>query len=63
MRGRRAFVLGSLLATAAIAAAAIPTMDAAEPAPAFTLKLLDGGTLKLDDLRGKVGVLRFMASW
>jgi len=33
------------------------------PAPAFILPLLDGGVLRLEDLRGKVVVLNFWASW
>jgi cytochrome c biogenesis protein CcmG/thiol:disulfide interchange protein DsbE len=34
-----------------------------EPAPEFTLDLLDGSTTTLDDLRGRVVVLNFWASW
>ncbi len=41
----------------------IPTPLIARPAPAFTLPLFDGGTLALGDLRGKVVVLNFWASW
>ena len=32
-------------------------------APAFALKLLDGGELKSTELQGKVAVLKFKASW
>lgn len=32
-------------------------------APTFSLKLLDGKTIRLQDLRGKVVVLNFWASW
>lgn len=32
-------------------------------APQFTLKLFDGGTLSLAELRGKVVVVNFWASW
>jgi cytochrome c biogenesis protein CcmG/thiol:disulfide interchange protein DsbE len=32
-------------------------------APQFTLQLFDGGTLSLADLRGKVVVVNFWASW
>jgi len=32
-------------------------------APAFTLKLLDGGTLKSSELKGKIQVLKFVASY
>jgi len=34
-----------------------------ERAPAFTLKLLNGGELKSTDFAGKVAVLKFKASW
>ncbi|MFN4145495.1 MAG: redoxin domain-containing protein [Runella sp.] len=34
-----------------------------EPAPAFTLKDLDGNTIRLSDLRGKTVVLDFWATW
>jgi peroxiredoxin len=33
------------------------------PAPDFTLKTLDGSTLKLSDLRGKAVLLNFWATW
>jgi peroxiredoxin len=36
---------------------------AAKPAPDFTLKTLDGRTLRLEDLRGKVVLLNFWATW
>jgi hypothetical protein len=32
-------------------------------APAFTLKLLDGGTLRSSELKGKIQVLKFVASY
>ncbi len=32
-------------------------------APPFTLTLFDGGTLRLEDLRGKAVVVNFWASW
>lgn len=34
-----------------------------KPAPAFTLTLLDGKTLRLADLRGSPVVLLFWAPW
>lgn len=34
-----------------------------QPAPDFTLELYDGGELALSDLRGKVVVINFWASW
>ena len=36
---------------------------AQRPAPEFTLPLLNGDTLRLSDLRGKVVVVDFFASW
>jgi len=34
-----------------------------DQAPSFTLKLLNGGELKSAELKGKVAILKFMASW
>jgi rhodanese-related sulfurtransferase/peroxiredoxin len=34
-----------------------------QPCPDFTVKLTDGKTLKMSDLRGKVVMLQFTASW
>ncbi len=34
-----------------------------DKAPSFTLKLLNGGDLKSSDLKGKVTVLKFVASY
>lgn len=34
-----------------------------EPAPLFTLRSLDGGTVSLDALRGQVVLVNFWASW
>jgi cytochrome c biogenesis protein CcmG/thiol:disulfide interchange protein DsbE len=42
---------------------AIPSPLIGREAPPFTLPLFDGGTLRLTDLRGKVVVLNFWASW
>lgn len=34
-----------------------------KPAPSITLNLLEGGTLNLDELKGKIVVLDFWATW
>jgi cytochrome c biogenesis protein CcmG/thiol:disulfide interchange protein DsbE len=41
----------------------IPSPLIGRPAPAFTLGLFDGSTLRLEDLEGKVVFLNFWASW
>lgn len=62
--GRRlSRVIGSLLASVGFAFVIPGPVHGGETAPPFTLKLLDGGTIASDDLRGKLGVLQFMASW
>ncbi|HEY7677293.1 MAG TPA: TlpA disulfide reductase family protein, partial [Candidatus Methylomirabilis sp.] len=42
---------------------AIPSPLIKKPAPPFTMMVYDGGPLSLEDLRGKVVVLNFWASW
>lgn len=42
---------------------AIPSPLIGRPAPEFTLPLFGGGTLRATDLRGKVVVVNFWASW
>ena len=42
---------------------AIPSPLVGKPAPPFKLQLFDGGNLSLEELRGKIGVLNFWASW
>lgn len=42
---------------------AIPSPLVGRPAPSFSLALLNGGSLELDALRGKVVVVNFWASW
>jgi peroxiredoxin len=65
--------MGSLVVGVAVALAALACSGdadesgaagkALEPAPDFTLPVLDGGTLSLADLRGKTVVIDFWATW
>jgi peroxiredoxin len=40
-----------------------PTLVVGETAPAFEVKTLDGGTVRLEDSRGKVVLVNFWATW
>lgn len=68
-KARRDFLLSGFLLSAIALSYLVPqgTIGAAEvkreKAPSFVLKLFDGGELKSSDLRGKLVVLKFMASW
>jgi cytochrome oxidase Cu insertion factor (SCO1/SenC/PrrC family) len=58
----------ALLATAALAAPDFASMqvipyEPPKPAPAFALPDLDGKEVRLSDLRGKVAMLFFWATW
>jgi cytochrome oxidase Cu insertion factor (SCO1/SenC/PrrC family) len=71
MRVKLCLTLGvavALLATAALAAPDFASMQVIpyqppKPAPAFTLPDLDGKEVRLSDLRGKVAMLVFWATW
>ena len=41
----------------------VQPFDPPKPAPAFALPALDGTTVRLEDLRGKVLMLVFWATW
>lgn len=41
----------------------IPSPLVGRPAPSFAMKLMDGGEVRLADLRGKVVFVNFWASW
>ena len=58
-------VLAALLLLPLLAACGSERVTIAndEPAPAFELERLDGGTITLDELQGQVVALRFWADW
>ena len=68
---RWAAVVGVLLLAAQTAAAAAPNWaaldaqvyEAPKPAPTFALPDADGKVTRLEDLRGKVVLLFFWATW
>ena len=64
MRTRRSvlsFVLVSMIAT--LICLSVITTSAQNSLPSATLPLLAGGSLNLQDLKGQVVVIRFLASW
>jgi cytochrome oxidase Cu insertion factor (SCO1/SenC/PrrC family) len=71
MKVPSALVLGvvvALVATTALAAPDFPSMrvipyEPPKPAPAFSLPDLQGKVVHLSDLRGKVAMLFFWATW
>jgi cytochrome oxidase Cu insertion factor (SCO1/SenC/PrrC family) len=66
-----AFALSALALLPGAAAGAAPDFASLQvqpyqppkPAPAFSLPALDGRTVRLEDLRGKVVLLFFWATW
>lgn len=56
------FALALLLAPLGLFAAELKTLPA-RPAPALTLPALDGGSVTLADLRGRVVLVNFWAVW
>lgn len=58
-------ILAGLWWRAGGSTAALPTLSEVTPypAPPFTIEQLGGGTISLDDVRGKVVVLNFWATW
>jgi len=63
---RRALIRRASAAIAIVALAgrlAARAQGASQPAPGFTLELLDGQSLSLDDLKGSPIILLFWAPW
>ncbi|MGN6277796.1 MAG: TlpA family protein disulfide reductase [Sphingomonas sp.] len=54
---------GALLIAAALMMGGAAQPRVGQPAPDFTLKLVDGSTVRLDQLKGQVVVLNFWATW
>jgi len=65
-RGLRAFLTRALIVLMAIVGCGTALADGltiGAPAPPLTLHSLDGRTIAISDLRGKVVILTFWASW
>lgn len=59
MKRTAVFAITALIAGFAPLAALVPN----QPAPAFSVKSLDGKTLDLSELKGKIVVVNFWATW
>ena len=60
---RRLALLCLLVLASCATPAPLPTVHPDDLAPEFSLTTLDGTTLRLTDLRGKVVILNFWATW
>jgi hypothetical protein len=60
-RSTPSFVLVWMITT--LICCSVITASAQNPLPSATLPLLSGGSLSLQDLKGQVVVIRFLASW
>lgn len=63
MRTAAVRILVVLMVVAAVVVVPTVAQSAAAPAPAFTLELFNGQSLKLVDLKGKAVVVLFWADW
>ena len=57
------FAAPALAAGPEFAAAGVQPYESPKPAPAFALPDLDGRTIRLADLKGKLVLLFFWATW
>lgn len=60
---RRLALILSLLSLTAFGAASVSALDEGQRAPEIGLRTPDGQTIRMADLRGKVVVVDFWASW
>lgn len=62
-RYSRAGAIAAVLAAAPLPAAPVPAATVAEQAPAFTVRLHEGGEVDSRSLAGRVVILNFWATW
>ena len=60
---RRLALILSLLCVTVLGAASVSALDEGQRAPEIGLRTPDGQTIRMADLRGKVVVVNFWASW